>query len=146
MGKHYCRKGGAPVGVLEWPPFADPGRVVVGTTGGEFGRVRHAWRCCGSALVEYMADPDDPECADTFTLSVALPLLEMPPHGVSYSVPCVGAVWSLWLPCGHVNGEGCDCDTIAAEAASQDGDTGHTCGPGIGYGCEAPGCDGDVGD
>lgn len=124
MGKHYCRKGGAPIGVMDWPPYADPGRAVVDGTALEFGRVRHTWRCCGTALVEYMTDADDPECADTFTLPVALGLLSPVPDGVPYSVPCIGAAWSLWLPCGHVNGEGCDCDTIEAEAGPDVRDAG----------------------
>lgn len=78
------------------------------------------------------------------------------------------------LPCGHLLTYGCDCDTIASEAASQDDEpehtcgpgTGvwyetcarddcdyeppmepqHTCGPGVNWGCAHPDCDGAVGD
>lgn len=163
MGKHYCRKDGAPVGVMAWPPFADPGMVVSDTVGEGFGRVRHAWRCCGSALVEYMDDQSDPECEGTHTLSVALPLLAPVPHGVPYSVPCVGAAWSVTLVCGHVNGEGCDCDTVAVEAAQGDvrpvlrlvcsecGDArpdADVMGEGVSLGalCEFPVCEGTYGD
>lgn len=116
MGRHYCRRGGAPVWVMDWPPYADPGRVVWDGSGERFGRVRLAWRCCGGVLVEYMTDPDDAECVDTYMLSVPLGVLQVPQEGVAYSVPCAGAAWSADLPCGHINGEGCDCDTIAAEA------------------------------
>ena len=115
--EHRCDENGARVGVLEWPPFAAPGRVVRLDMTDLYGRVRLVWRCCGAVLVEMMAVPDDPECADTYTFRATRTVLAMPDeHGPSYSVPCLGAAWSLNLPCGHLAGEGCDCDTIAAEA------------------------------
>lgn len=123
MGKHYCRKGGAPIGIMDIPPFTDPGRVVGNgdrPEGGEptYGRVRMLFRCCATALVEFMTEPASVECADTYTVALPLDALRRVPDGVSYSAPCVGAQWSAALPCGHINGEGCDCDTIAAEAAA----------------------------
>jgi hypothetical protein len=69
-------------------------------------------------LVESMRDESDPECAETETGRYVLGALRRPVHGVSYSVPCIGAEWSMRLPCGDIVGEGCDCDTIAAEAAA----------------------------
>jgi hypothetical protein len=121
MGKHYCRKGGAPVGAMDVPPFADPGRVVQNNDrlvweAPSYGRVRLLWRCCGTALVEFMTEPDSDTCPDTYTLALALSALGRIPDGVSYSVPCIGAEWSADLPCGHINGEGCDCDTVAVES------------------------------
>lgn len=126
MGKHYCRKGGAPVGVMDVPPFADPGRVVENTDRMDreeptYGRVRMLFRCCATVLVEFMTDPDDTACAGTYTRALPLDRVTRVPDGVAYSVPCVGAEWSATLPCGHVNGEGCDCDAIAVEAAQGDG-------------------------
>lgn len=125
MGKHYCRKGGTPVGVLDIPPYADPGGIVqnddrAASEEPTYGRVRMLFRCCGTALVQFMTYPDDPDRADTHTDAIALDLLSRVPDDVMVSVPCIGAAWSADLPCGHVNGEGCDCDTIALESASQD--------------------------
>ena len=118
--EHACDTGGKPLGVLDGPAWAAPGKVVQLDGLELYGRVRLVWRCCGAVLVEMMAVPDDPECADTYTFRGTLAVLAPPREGVSYSVPCIGAAWSLILPCGHVTGEGCDCDTIAAEADAQD--------------------------
>lgn len=123
MGKHYCRKGGAPIRTLDVPPYRMPGSVVqnddrLSWEEPSYGRVRMVFHCCGTALVEFMAYPHNPVAPDTYTDRVALDKLSRIPEGVSYSVPCIGAAWSMDLPCGHINGEGCDCDTIAAEAAS----------------------------
>lgn len=115
-GKHICDKNGAPLGALDGPTFAEPGRVVWLADVDMFGRVRLWWRCCGAVLVEFMVFPDEPERAETYTARLRLDDLSMPPHGRSYSVPCAGSAWSLSLPCGHLKGEGCDCDTIALEA------------------------------
>jgi hypothetical protein len=131
---HKCDPDGTELGALDGPPFAMPGRVVHLPDVDLYGRVRLWWRCCGAVLVEFMTDLDDLECADTVTTRHRLDEMAMPVLGVSYSVPCVGASWSLNLPCGHITGEGCDCDTIAAEAADQDDD--HECGPGIQYCCD----------
>jgi hypothetical protein len=68
-------------------------------------------------LVEFMTEPESETCPDTYTRALPVDMVDRVPDGVvSYSVPCVGAEWSADLPCGHINGEGCDCDTIAAEA------------------------------
>jgi hypothetical protein len=116
---HQCDTDGAPLGALDGPAWADPGRPVHVPETGLYGRVRLVWRCCGAYLVEFMDDPDDAECATTHTVRVRLAELAPPPGDVMYSIPCIGAAWSLNLPCGHLNGEGCDCDTIAAEADDQ---------------------------
>lgn len=116
---HICPSGSRPVGVMAWPPFADPGSVVrvAGTESegdtGIYGRVRFAWRCCGTAVVEFLPDS---ETADTYSTRYPLGELLPPVPEVSYSIPCIGAAWSLHLPCGHVAGEGCDCELIALEA------------------------------
>jgi hypothetical protein len=121
MGKHYCRKGGTPVAVMAWPPFADPGRVVMDSDRPDseepaYGRVRMGFRCCGTVLVEFMTNPNSETCPDTYTRALPVDMVDRVPDGMSYSVPCVGAAWSADLPCGHINGEGCACDTIAADA------------------------------
>lgn len=123
---HACDADVSPLGVLDDPAYAMPGEPVIMTDTGLHGRVRLLWRCCGALLVESMRDPDDPESADTYTTRVTVNDVAPIPWGVSYSVPCVGAAWSLDLPCGHIVGEGCDCDTIAAEAADQDVSGGRT--------------------
>lgn len=114
---HVCDTDGAAVGALEWPPFADPGRAVQIDGSGEYGRVRSLWQCCGAVLVECLTPYGD---GTTTTERYRLDSLTAPAWGDSYSVPCVGAAWSLHLPCGHINGEGCDCDTIAVEACRGD--------------------------
>lgn len=120
-GVHVCDAPATPVTALDTPTYAAPGQVVHLPETGLYGRVRLWWRCCGAVLVEMMTDPDDVECATTVTSRCRLDELTPPPAGVMYSVPCVGADWSLTLVCGHLAGEGCDCDTIAAEADGQDG-------------------------
>lgn len=116
--RHRCAEGSSPVDMSRWPVWADPGHVVHFRGSDDYGRVRLVWRCCGAVLVEEMTDQQDPECETTVTGSFVLSELRRPVHGRSYSVPCIGAAWSLYLPCGDIAGEGCDCDTIAAEAAS----------------------------
>jgi hypothetical protein len=120
MGKglHKCVAGGVRVDDNRWPVWADPGHVVKFPGSDEHGRVRFVWRCCGAILVEELDDQFNPACATTTTRRWELHELRRPVHGLSYSVPCVGAAWSLNLPCGHLAGEGCDCDTIAVEAAA----------------------------
>jgi hypothetical protein len=113
---------------MDWPAFADPGSVVMDSDRldweeASYGRVRMGFRCCGTVLVEFMTDPESETCAGTYTRALPVDMVDRVPDGVVYSVPCVGAEWSADLPCGHVNGEGCDCDTIAAEAADQDVDS-----------------------
>jgi hypothetical protein len=115
--EHKCDVNGAPVSATDGPQWADPRGVVQFPDVQMFGRVRLIWRCCGARLVECMTFPDDPERAETHTVRATLTELAEVEWGTSYSVPCVGAAWSLHLPCGHIAGEGCDCDTIAAEAA-----------------------------
>lgn len=116
---HKCDPNGSPLGALDGPAYAVPGEPVQ-LDSGLFGRVRLVWHCCGALLVECMSAPDDLDCPDTYTTRVTIPEVQPIPWGTPFSVPCVGAAWSLDLPCGHITGEGCDCDTIAAEAASQD--------------------------
>ena len=125
---HICPVDGTPLaGALDGPGFAAPGEVVLiaGTDSGDdpgvFGRVRLWWRCCGTAVVEHMADPASEDNPATYSAQYALSELSPVPPGVGYSVPCRGAAWSPDLPCGHVAGEGCDWDAIAAEAAGQGG-------------------------
>jgi hypothetical protein len=142
--EHRCDPNGAPMGALDGPAWASPGGVVSLPEAETFGRVRVVWRCCGALLVECMTFPDDSERAETHTVRVTHDDVAKIEWGTSYSVPCVGAAWSVNLPCGHIAGEGCDCDTIAAEAAGQASDPEHTCGPGIQYGCAVPDCDGDT--
>lgn len=113
--KHTCDVGGKAMGVLEGPGYALPGDPVRLPGAGVFGRVRLIWRCCGAFLVECLADPDSDECADTYTLRVRAGELAPIPWRQPYSVPCIGAAWSLTLPCGDLAGEGCDHDTIAAQ-------------------------------
>lgn len=118
---HKCDVDGTPLGALDGPPFAEPGRVVVFKEAPHvYGRVRLWWRCCGAVLVEMMVYPWDPESTVTVTVRARLEELAPPPPNQPYIIPCLGAAWSLNLPCGHLAGEGCDCDTIAAEAAGQD--------------------------
>lgn len=117
---HRCAPDGTPMGALAGPVHAEPGRAVWCAETGLYGRVRLVWRCCGTALVEMITDPDDVECEQTVTSRFRLDELSPPPAGVLYSVPCVGASWSLYLPCGHLAGEGCDCDTLAAEADGEE--------------------------
>lgn len=118
MGKHYCRNGGTPVKSLDIPPFALPGRIAqsddhLSTEEPLYGRVRMLFTCCGTALVQFI---DDEWAGTTYTSAIALDMLSRIPNNVMVSVPCVGSKWSLHLPCGHINGEGCDCDTIVVEA------------------------------
>lgn len=118
MGKHYCRKGGAPIGTLEIPPYRMPGGIVqsddrLSWEEPSYGRVRMVFRCCGTALVQFI---DDSWEGTTTTSAIALDMLSRVPDGVMVTVPCIGAAWTMDLPCGHINGEGCDCDTIEAEA------------------------------
>jgi hypothetical protein len=99
MGKHYCRKGGAPVGYSDVPGYTVPGSVVenLDRLEGEarsYGRVRALMLCCSMVLVEFMTDESDDECTDTYTCALALDRVGRIPDGVSYSVPCVGAQWS----------------------------------------------------
>ena len=116
--QHKCDANGVRVGALDGPAYAVPGEVVMFPETDTFGRVRLLWRCCGALLIECMSLPDDPESAATHTVRTVAGEITAIPWGTSYSVPCVGAAWSLHLPCGHIAGEGCDCDTIAQEAAS----------------------------
>lgn len=118
--EHRCDAGGKALGVLDGPGYALPGDPVRLPGADAFGRVRLIWRCCGAFLVECMDTPEDPDAGGSHTIRVRAGELAPIPWAMSYSVPCVGAAWSLHLPCGHITGEGCDCDTIAAEAASQD--------------------------
>lgn len=105
---HRCREGGAPVGIMDRPPWADPGSPV-SLPDMMFGRVRLVWSCCGTALVERMLAPDSDTDASTVTEAYALAELAHVPWGVSYSIPCIGAEWSVFLPCGCVAGEPCRC-------------------------------------
>ena len=116
--QHKCDANGAPVVANDGPVYTTPGEPVMFPETATFGRVRLLWRCCGALLVECMSLPDDPESAATHTVRATVSEIAAIPWGTPYSVPCVGAAWSLDLPCGHIAGEGCDCDTIAAEAAS----------------------------
>lgn len=113
--RHQCAPGSVSLGALVIPAYVLPGNPVFLGESETHGRSRFLWRCCGTLLVECMRT-QDPECGDTYTIRVPVAEVEPVPWGTSYSVPCVGAEWSLYLPCGHVAGEGCDCDTIALEA------------------------------
>lgn len=136
--EHRHDEGGTSYYDLSEPAYAMLGEAVLMTDTGLFGRVRLLWRCCGALLVESLYDAESP---DTYTTRTTVGNVAPIPWGTPYCVPCVGAEWSLDLPCGHLTGEGCDCATIAAEAADQDDEPEHTCEPGINYGCDVPDCD-----
>lgn len=106
-GKHACPVDGSPLAPSDRPPYADPGRIVRIGDSGEYGRVRLAWNCCGTFLVERL-DQDE----RSFTNRYSLDSLSAPAWGDCYSVPCAGSAWSLDMPCGHIAGEGCGCTSI----------------------------------
>lgn len=117
--EHVCDQGGKPLGLLEGPGYALPGDAVRLPEADTYGRVRLIWRCCGAFLVECMDTPDNPRAEGTHTMRVRARELAPVPWWARYSVPRVDAEWSPHLPCGDLAGEGCDCATIAAEAAAQ---------------------------
>lgn len=107
MAVHACREGGAPVGIMDRPAYADPGSPVM-VPGGLFGRVRLVWSCCATVLVERMSDPDSDTDPSTVTEAYTPDDLAPIPWGTPYSIPCIGSAWSLVLECGCLAGE-CSC-------------------------------------
>lgn len=116
---HRCDPKGKRVGLLQVPTWCSPGEPVRVIGPGEplYGRARLVWRCCGTVVVEHLVSPDD--SPDTVSTRYLMSELEAPVWGESYAIPCIGAEWSVNLTCGHLAGEGCDCDLIALEAADQ---------------------------
>lgn len=99
---HVCDPDGQRMDWADWPAWMKPGAVVaiLGTAG--HGRVRMLWTCCGTLVVDRLNPRDD---SRTYLTRYALEDVRAIKWPESYSVPCIGAAWSLHLPCGCLAGE-----------------------------------------